>query len=172
MKIKKTIKRLILLLLFIAAIYGIYIGVKNSEFANLKNRNKSSTKSLKEIMAEFFHEGDNNYFTTKVTIKSDSVANLGDFEINISGDRKLVANISLKYYSYNKESKFNDDTSVKKEILKKDIILRDAAINTILGGTKIRADNDKMRENIRDALNKKLQNGQVKEVYFNKFIIQ
>ena len=42
----------------------------------------------------------------------------------------------------------------------------------MLGSTKARADNDRMREDLKDALNKNLKNGQIKEIYFNKFIIQ
>lgn len=169
---KKIFKTIIILIILALIAFGIYVGIKNSEFANLKNRDRSDTKSLRERMAEVFHSGDKSYFTTKVTIKSDSVANLGDFEFNISDDRKLVANISLKYYGYNKESAFNDDDSIKKEILDKAVILRDTAINTMLGSTEARADNDRMRENLKNAINKNLKNGQVKDVYFNKFIIQ
>lgn len=168
---KKTLKRVTVLILFILIAYGIFIGLRDSDFANLK-KYKTHGKSPREIMSEFLHSDDSEYYSTKVTIKSDSVANLGDFEFNIAGNRKLVANISLKYYQYNKESNFNDDNSIKKEILDKAVILRDTAINTMLGSTKARADNDIMREDLKNAINKKLKNGQVKEVYFNKFIIQ
>lgn len=168
--IKKIFKRTVILIILILVVYSIYIGLRDSEFANIKKYNTNG-KSPREIMADFLSSDSENY-STRVTIKSDTVANLGDFEFNIAGDKKLIANISLKYYSYNKESRFNDDNSIKKEILNKAIILRDTAINTMLGSTKVRADSDRMRKDLKDAINKNLKNGQVKEVYFNKFIIQ
>lgn len=168
---KKILKRVMWLVVLIIVGYAIYIGLRDSDFANIK-KYKTHGKSPREIMADFLNSDGSEYYSTKVTIKSDSVANLGDFEFNIAGDRKLIANISLKYYQYNKESSFNDEGSLKKEILDKAVILRDTAINTMLGSTRARADNDRMREDIKNALNKKLKNGQIKDVYFNKFIIQ
>lgn len=168
---KKTIKRTIILILLVLLVYGVFVGLRNSDFANIKKYNAHG-KSPREIMSEFLNSGDSDYYNTKVTIKSDSVANLGDFEFNIANDKKLVANISLRYYSYTSENSFSNENSIKKEILNKAVILRDTAINTMLGSTKARADNERMREDLKNALNKKLKNGQVKEIYFNKFIIQ
>lgn len=168
---KKVLKIIMLLILFILVIYGIFIGLRSSDFTNLKKYNTNG-KSPREMMSEFIHSDNGNNYSTRVTIQNDTVANLGDFEFNIAGDKKLVANISLKYYQYNEENSFNDDNSIKKEILNKAVILRDTAINTMLGSTKARADNDRMREDLKNAINKNLKNGQVKEIYFNKFIIQ
>jgi flagellar basal body-associated protein FliL len=168
---KKTVKTITILILVILVCYGIFIGLRNSDFANLKKYDTHG-KSPREMMSEFLSSDNSDNYSTRVTIKSDTVANLGDFEFNIAGNKKLVANISLKYYPYNKESSFNDDGSIKKEILEKAVILRDTAINTMLGSTRARANNEMMREDLRNAINQKLSNGQVKEVYFNKFIIQ
>ena len=168
---KKLLKRITIAILLILVVYALFIGLRDSDFANMKKHN-SHGKSLREIMSEFLTSGKNDYYSTKVTIKSNSVANLGDFEVNIADDKKLVANISLQYYQYNNDNTFIDNNSVEKEILDKAVILRDTAFNTMLGSTKARADNDRMREDLKNALNKNLKNGQIKEIYFNKFIIQ
>ena len=85
----------------------------------------------------------------------------------------LIADISLKYKPVTDDSSwFSSEDNIENELLKKSVILRDTAINTIMGDSIETADSDKMRYLLQDSLNNKLLHGEVEEVYFNKFIIQ
>lgn len=145
----------------------LVLGIKNSDFGNIKKYD-SGGKSPREMMTKFI-----NSSGMEVSITNDEVANLGDFVFNIAGDRKLIANISLKYKStVENNSWFKSKDDIKKEIMKKSVILRDATIHTMLGSPIATANSEKMREELRDTLNSNLSTGEVIEVYFNKFIIQ
>ena len=98
------------------------------------------------------------------------MANLGDFTINIADGKKLIANISLKYKDH-KESSWLSGSATEAEILKNGPVLRSAVVSAI-SGSNATMHNNKMKKNIKDSLNKYLSNGEIEEVYFNKFIIQ
>ncbi|MCF6340466.1 MAG: flagellar basal body-associated FliL family protein [Sulfurimonas sp.] len=143
------------------------LGVKNSDFGNIKKYDNSGKSPRDMITKSISSSG------MQVSITNDEIANLGDFIFNIAGDRKLIANISLKYKSNTKDNSwFGSKDDIKKEILKKSVILRDSTINTMLGNPIATANSEKMRKELSDTLNKNLSTGKVIEVYFNKFIIQ
>ena len=78
-----------------------------------------------------------------------------------------------KGVEYIKISSPKDDfEKYKEEILKKSVILRDAAINTMLGNSVATANSKKMRKALKDTLNEQLSDSEIEEVYFNQFIIQ
>lgn len=145
----------------------LILGIQSSNFTMSREYNVG-TKPQKVITAyRALRNG------MQVTIVDDSIANLGDFVFNISGDRKLVANIAIKYKSTKNDTYFfNNQDDVKNEILKKSVILRDATINTMLGYSIADPNDEEMREKLRDTLNKNLANSEIEEVYFNKFIIR
>ena len=165
-KVVKIIITFIATLLFLAL---IAYGVSKSSFNNLKKYDEDNPNSnhsgLKEQIAK------NKYYTTEVKIENDSTANLGDFTINISNNKKLITNISLKFINQKK----NDwilDNGVKKEMLKKGDVLRSVIIDTISHTEDASIKNKRMKKDIVENLNKYLSDGKVTEVYFNKFITQ
>jgi len=144
----------------------LILGVKNSSFGTIKKYD-SGGNSKRDILKSL------SSTSMKVTITNDELANLGEFVFNISEDRKLIANISLRYKAnYDDNSWFSSNDELKREIVIKSVILRDATIDIMLGSSLAAANSNKMRKELRDALNKNLSNGKVQEVYFNKFIIQ
>jgi flagellar basal body-associated protein FliL len=79
----------------------------------------------------------------------------------------------MKYKSSGKSGSWlNDKNDMKEEILKKSVILRDSAINTMLGYSMVNANNEVMRKALQETLNKNLEFSEIEEVYFNQFIIQ
>lgn len=158
----------------VASIIGILLlilGIQSSKFGKIKKydeKDNSPRQMMSGTIGSSYRRGDN----MKIKIESDSVANLGDFTFNISGDRKLIANISLKYKANSDSSWFNADKSIKQELIKKSAILRDATIDTMLGNSIVTANSEKMRSELKKTLNKNLNNGEIEEVYFSQFIIQ
>jgi len=163
----QVIKTISTIIFSIIIILLLALGIQDSDFGNIKKYD-SSGKSPREMMTKFI-----NSSGMQVSITNDEVANLGDFVFNIAGDRKLIANKSLKYKSTVKDNSwFRNKDDIKKEIIKKSVILRDATIHTMLGNPIATANSEKMRKELKDTLNKNLSTGEVIEVYFNKFIIQ
>ena len=171
-KLRIFIKKAIFSISLLIMLLLIIIGMKQSDFSNIKKYNKDD-KAFKEV--------DYNpkkltikYYNTKITINEEnSLANLGDFVFNVAGDKKLIANISLKFKSYKKDQSWIiGDDSIKNEILFKNAVLRDAIIDTMIGSSNATINNKRMREEIKNSINKKLSKGQIEDVYFNEFILQ
>ncbi|WP_373035259.1 flagellar basal body-associated protein FliL [Sulfurimonas sp.] len=170
---EKIIKIIIWIIIALIVILLLAYGVSKSSFTNLKKydqkdttiRNSLVTSAAKEQLAK------ERYYTTTVKIKDGNMANLGDFTLNISGDRQLTINISLKY----KENKGNDWLSgknVEQEILDKGDALRSAVVSTISNSENASVANTKMKKELVKSMNDYLSDGEIEEVYFNRFIIQ
>ncbi|QOY53653.1 flagellar basal body-associated FliL family protein [Candidatus Sulfurimonas marisnigri] len=166
--VKKTIFAVISLIILLL----IIIGVRQSDFTNIKKYD-SDDKSPREVVYNP-NKITLNYYTTKVTLNNEnSLANLGDFVFNVAGDRKLIANISLKYKSNNtSENWIQSDNNAGEEIVKKSVVLRDAIINTMIGNHNATVNSKKMRNDLKENINKNLSSGEIEEVYFNSFILQ
>jgi flagellar basal body-associated protein FliL len=172
---KRTIiKKISMFILLLIVILLLILGIQTSKFSDIKKY--ESDKSPRDNMSQTRSSSSNTKdYSMQVTIENDTIANLGDFTFNIAGNKKLVANISLKYKSNTKDNSWfesNSNNDVKKEILQKSVILRDAAISTMLGSSRVTADSSRMRKALKETLNNNLSTGKVEEVYFNKFIIQ
>ena len=165
---REILKKASLIVLSLIVILLLILGIKSSDFGKIAKYDKQDQSSPRERMSKSSYLSRNGM---QVVIVNDYMANLGDFTFNISGDRKLIANIALKYKS-NDSGWFSSKNDIKKEIIKKSVILRDAAIDTMLGNSVETANSDTIRKALKNTLNKKLTEGQVEEVYFNQFIIQ
>jgi len=167
----KIIKNSIIVVLSLIVILFLILGILSSDYTKLQKYNVDGKSPRENIYNRTILSGLSNGMM--VSIGSDSKANLGDFVFNISGDRKLIANISVKYKPIeNEDSWFSNSDEIKHEIIKKGVILRDATINTMLGYSTANANNEKMREKLKETLNKTLTTCEIEEVYFNQFIIQ
>ncbi|MCK9492334.1 MAG: flagellar basal body-associated FliL family protein [Sulfurimonas sp.] len=175
--LQKIITIIIWLVIASLLILLIIYGVSTSDFKNLKKyenedygisnvRDKMQNPSKKK--QEFAKE---RFYTNRVTIKSSTMANLGDFTVNIAGDKKLILNISLKYKNKDGNSWLSTN-GVKNEILVKGDVLRDAVIHTFSNSNSARATNNKMKKELVQNINAYLSEGEIEEVYFNRFLIQ
>jgi flagellar basal body-associated protein FliL len=151
--------------------------VSKSDFNNLKKYDEQDN-SLSNVRAEMrspskqkLKIAKERYYSKMVKVQSSTMANLGDFTMNISGDRKLVTNISLKYKN-NEDDSWLGDNKAEEEIINKGDVLRSAVINAISGSENVRVSNSRMKKDLVENINKYLSDGEVEEVYFNKFIIQ
>ncbi|MCK9453792.1 MAG: flagellar basal body-associated FliL family protein [Sulfurimonas sp.] len=167
----KIIKKAIMLISAIIIILLLVLGVLSSDFTKLKKYDIAGKSPRETILSQLMPSSINNGM--KVSVTGEGSANLGDFVFNISENKKLIANISIKYKpTKKKNSWFSSSNEMQREILEKGVILRDATIDTMLGYTKASANNDTMRRKLKETLNKNLINSEVEEVYFNEFIIQ
>lgn len=174
--LKKIIKIFIWALVVALVILLIIFGVSKSDFKNLKKYNEEEygINNVREMMQNPSKKkqeiAKERFYTNRVTIKSSTMANLGDFTINIDGDKKLILNISLKYKNKSSNSWLSTN-SVENEILAKGDILRDAVINTFSNSKNARVTNNRMKIELAKSINAYLSNGEVEEVYFNRFLI-
>ena len=111
------------------------------------------------------------YYTTKVRIKTSGMANLGDFTLNVSQNRKLITNVSFKYKDRKSES-WSLGRNIEDEIIDKGDVLRSVIINTISNTENVHIDNRRIKRELVDTMNSYLSNSEVEEVYFNRFLIQ
>jgi len=174
---QKAIRILIGIIVTLIVIMLLAYGVSKSDFSNIKKYDekdnsisdiRSRMKAPSKLKVKIAEE---KYYTTKVRIKEGGMANLGDFTVNISGNRRLTTNISLKF----KEKKGNSwlsGNSVEDEIVAKGDVLRSAVINTISGSKNASVSNSLMKKELVNNINKYLADGEVEEVYFNRFIVQ
>jgi len=173
--LRKITTILIWLILAALLVLVIFYGISTSDFKNLKkydeegygstirDKIQNPSKRKQEIAKELF-------YTNRVTIKSSTMVNLGDFTINIAGDKKLILNISLKYKNKNKDSWLSTG-GAKNEILSKGDILRDAVIHTFSNSNSARVTNSRMKKELVKNINAYLSEGEIEEVYFNRFLI-
>lgn len=168
---KKIIKNAALFVSSLIVILLLTLGVITSDYTKLKKYDVAD-KSPREMVLKSIASSVSGS-SSQVSVQNDHEANLGDFVFNITNNKVLIADISIRYAPKPQSSSWLDGESERrKEILKKGVILRDATIDTMLGYSTANANNEVMREKIRANLNKHLLNSEVQEVYFKKFIIQ
>ncbi|WP_324170567.1 flagellar basal body-associated FliL family protein [Sulfurimonas sp.] len=172
--LKKSIKILIYLVSGAITLLLLAYGVSQSDFSKIRKYDEidSSTprarinthSDLKDKIAK------ERRYSTRVKIKNGSMVTLGDFSINISRGKILTTNISLKYKN-NKSNNFLNTNNVENEIIEKGAILRSSVINIISHNKNATVSNNKMKNKIVEDINNYLSDGEVEDIYFNKFII-
>lgn len=167
----KIVKTLIFIIITLIVLILIAYGVSKSDFSNIKKYDEKDTSPRSAISSMKDKIAKERYYTTKVRIKSGEMASLGDFTMNISGNRKLTANVSLKFKNNASNSWIGGD-NVEKEIISKGDILRSAVVHVISDSQNADISNSKMKREMVDTMNNYLSEGKIEEVYFNKFIIQ
>jgi len=173
----KILRYIVTIIILLIIILLLIYGVSKSDFTNLKKYDEIGN-GIGNVRSEMHAPSKEKlkfakarYYTTKVKIKDGSMANLGDFTLNISDNRKLITNISLKFKDKKSNSWLSGD-SVEDEILEKGDILRSVVINTFSGSQTISASDNLSKQELVKNINNNLSNGEVEEVYFNRFIVQ
>ena len=99
----------------VASLIGILLlilGIQSSKFGKIKKYDEKGN-SPRHMMSGTIGSSRRSSDNMKIKIESDSVANLGDFTFNISGNRKLIAKISLKYKPNSDAGWFNGNKNIK-----------------------------------------------------------
>lgn len=163
---RDVLKNIVVTVILIIIVLLLILGVQSSDFSKIKKYDfgKSSNGFLQQVSSS---KSD----SMEVSIVNKNEVNLGDFVFNVLGDKKLIANISIIHKPKNGKT-FMDNSG--DEFIEKGAILRDATINAMLDSQNfdMSVNNNKIKDAIKNRLNKNLQNSSVEEVYFNKFIIQ
>lgn len=146
---------IILLMILVLMIYAVSNSAFNFKGNTLKQKSKTGLGYVRTGRTEF---------------KAPDVFFLGNFTANMAtNDRAgkfVVVEIRLKM----------SDKDMAQELKDKNIRLRDAVIDemSLKRFSEVATEKGKlaMKENIRERLNGIVQEGQIEEVYFTKFIIQ
>ena len=166
--LRNLIKNIAIAVVSMIVLLLMIVAMRQSDFSKI---NKYDKKDKTPRVISYQKKPSMHGLIPPISINTDSsLANLGNFVFNVAGDKKLIANISLKYNS-NATSWFNKD-DIEDEILKKNTIIRDAIIDTMIGHNNASANSKQMRKDLKENINKTLSNGKIQEVYFNEFILQ
>lgn len=146
---------IVLVMLLVLIVYAISNSSFNFKGNALKQKSKSGLGYIRMGRVDF---------------KAQDIFFLGNFTANMAtNDRAgkfVVVELRLKM----------SDTDMAEELKEKNIRLRDAVIDemSLKRFSEVATEKGKlaMKENIRERLNGIVQEGQVEEVYFTKFIIQ
>lgn len=166
-KIQKLITRSVaVLILAIIVVLIIIPGVQNSHFSQLKKYN--SEESLGEALKHKQEIADSRYYQTTGHVESSDakIYRIGDFTTNVRGQgtRKLVLNLSVQYSS----------SETPAELKSKNPLVRNAIIGTCSDAQYLQSVHGKelLKENLKEALNDVITEGEITEIYFNRYIIQ
>ncbi len=172
--LEKSIKILIFLVSGAIVLLLLAYGISQSDFSKIKKYDEVDSSNPRARMNKHSdlkeHIAKERRYSTKVRIKDGSMASLGDFTISISGGKILTTNISLKYKN-KKSNSFLNRKSVEKEIVEKGDILRNSVINVISHNKNTNVANNRMKNEIVKNINNYLSDGEVEDIYFNKFIV-
>jgi len=169
--LEKIIRKAIQIVVTLIVLLLLAYGVSKSDFNNIKKYDESDDSNKLEVpMSEEKRKmAQGRRFSTKVVINSNTMANLGDFELNIQGGKKLIMNMSLEFKNNNQNSWLNSNDA-KEEIIKKGVVLRSSVIDTLSHYNNVDINNKKMQESLIKNMNDYLSKGEIKEIYFNKYL--
>ena len=166
--IKTAIKVIVVFIILLLLAYG----VSKSDFNNIKKYDEKDDSQRTELpmSKQKSKSAQERRFSTKVVISGGDLANLGDFELNIQGGKKLVMNMSLKFKDNNKNKGWFSSSDVKQEIVTKGVVLRSTVIDTLSHYNNVDINNEKMQESLIQNMNNYLSEGEVEQIYFNKYL--
>ena len=170
MDIKKILIRIAYTIGTIVILIWIAYEVINSDFSKIKKYDEDDKTPRKDmpISKEKQRYAAARYYTTAVEVKDNGMISLGDFTMSLSNGKVLTANISVQYKN---NSNWFAKAKEESDIVSKSGVLRNSVINAI-HGTSASTNSQDVKDRIKQNLNQYLSDGEVEEVYFNKFIIQ
>ncbi len=156
---KKTLSMTIGILIVLIVLLGITYTIKTSNF-------NFSTKSIgNKAPTGMGYQRD-----ARIDYKDSTMVHLGDFTTNMSNGDKAGKFIRTAI-SAKVSSSDGADEIKKRNIIVRDIIIKELSLKSF---SQISTNRGKMKlkEDIRQSINSKMQDGQIKEVYFTQFKIQ
>jgi len=169
--INNIVQKLIRIVVSLIILLLLAYGVSKSDFNNIQkyDADDDSKKIDLPMSKQKIKHAQKLRFSTKVVVNSDTMANLGDFELNIKGGKKLVMNMSMKFKN-NKKDSWLSSNDAKNEIIKKGVVLRSSVIDTLSHYNNVDINNDKMQKSLIQNMNNYLSDGEIEKIYFNKYI--
>ena len=161
MFMKKPIRILSLLILLSMLIGVIYYAVTTTKFNFKKTTIKQAKKSAMQQRG----------FSKEIVVSgSGTMVNLGSFTTNLS-QNGLAGKFLITEISAQTDDEEASYELQKKKVLVRDTIIRQLSLKTFSQLSSTRA-KEKLKQNIQNELNNVLNEGEVQEIYFTKFIIQ
>lgn len=166
-KIQQLIKRAsAILIIGVIFILVVIPGVRESDFAKVKKyegdiREDPALKQKQQMLEKWQYDTYGG-----VESSTSMIYRIGDFTVNVRGsrERKLILNISVQYS--------NDD--VPTELKNRNPVIRNAVISTCSDAQYLESIRGKelLKSNLKDSINGVISEGEVTEVYLNRFLIQ
>ncbi|WP_345993367.1 flagellar basal body-associated FliL family protein [Sulfurimonas sp. HSL-1716] len=163
MDIKKIFTSLIFVLSVIFIILMVIKVALKSDFANVSNRNGQGSDAGYKMKTKFYKEF---YYSTnfKRNPSNDNMLSLGNFTVNINSNReqnKLIMKVSIE----TKEGVIDD-------IMDRQSVIRNDVIDSVMNLRSSTINQENVSTAIKENLNKRLKGDVIKNVYFERFIIQ
>ncbi len=143
-------------ILIILAIGLIIFGALQSDFAQHYKKSDADTYKMKSKAAKKLY-----YDTSfKQSSENDEILSLGDFTVNLTS-RKLITKISV----------YTDEDTIEM-FMENQSVIRNDVINSIISIKGRAVNQDSISREIKNSLNSRFQQEKIKDVYFEKFLIQ
>ena len=160
MNIRKILARSILIVLFSSAVLILFELALESDFAKVNSKNAQCSAAGYKMKTKFYEE---LYYSTefKRDLNNDNMLSLGNFIVNTNNQRKLIMKVTIET---------EEDTI--DTIMDRQSVIRNDVIDSILNLKSSCINQDRASREIKKNLNQRLKADVVKNVYFEKFIIQ
>ena len=153
---KLILKRISMGILFILSIGIIIYGALQSDFAQHYQKSDAEIYKMKSQYAKkLFYDT-----SFKRSEKNDEILSLGDFTVNLE-NHKLVTKISIA----------TDEDTIDMFIDNQSVIRNDV-INSIMSLKGRAVNQESISREVKKSLNSRFERDNVRDVYFEKFLIQ
>ena len=152
--LNKTILALVLLIVLVSILLLIF---------SVSSGKKSPVSYKSHGINNFFDKSHRNF---SVESSQDNIYNIGDYNVNLDRSRLLILNISIK------STQESFDTVTDYNILIQNAVLEAFADYSSLRMATTNKGKEKIKKDIMTNINQSLPEPIIKEIYFNKFIIQ
>ena len=160
MNIRKILISLIFIVLFILVVSILIKFSLESDFAKINSKNLHGGDAGYKMKTKYYKE---LYYSTefKRDASNENMLSLGNFTVNIHDHKKLIMKVSIET-----EKDTIDTIMARQSVIRNDVI--DSIINLKVKGINQESASIAIKNN----LNKRLEGDVVKNVYFEKFLIQ
>ena len=150
------LKRISIGILAVLGLGLIIYGALQSDFAQHYKKSDADAYKMKSRAAKkLFYDT-----SFKQSSENDEILSLGDFTVNLAG-RKLITKISIA----------TDEDTIEM-FMENQSVIRNDVINSIISVKGRTANQDTISEEIQNSLNSRFEQDKIRDVYFEKFLIQ
>ena len=150
------LRRISMGILFILMLGIIIYGALQSDFAQHYKKSDADVYKMKNKAAKrLFYDT-----SFKRSSENDEILSLGDFTVNLAS-RKLITKISIA----------TDEDTIEM-FMENQSVIRNDVINSIISLKGRTTNQDTIAREIKNTLNSRFKKENIKDVYFEKFLIQ
>lgn len=152
--LKRILLALVIMIIMVSLIILIY-AISSSKGSSIDFKNNGSKSFMGSDKRQF-----------DVESSQDFIYNLGEYQVNISRDKYLILNFSVRC----NDAMF--DTIMKKNILVQNAVLETFAADGAHAYAATSNGKEKIKKQLIKNLNRVLGNDAIQEIYFKRYIVQ